>query len=189
MANVEISSTKQPSSFHCIIFYRWYTDNGVRERGRVMARLVGELLKSMGVLVWLDQFAMSRDTRREDVCDHITEGFQKAQMVIILSAPGDWDRFLESDDIHRWEWEMSMNSDKPVWLLQYEMPQGAEILGLDLSGRLKAFSEWLASLASTRDIPIRTLTMDTVDSVLVEVAKRAKHTPEKPRLRRGNYQS
>lgn len=69
-----------------------------------------------------------------------------------------------------------------MWLLQYEIPGAAELLGLDLVGRLKAFNEWqLASKASTRDIQIRTLTMDTIDSVLAEVAKQAKCAPEKLR--------
>ena len=75
-----------------------------------MARLVAEVLEAMGVTVWLDQHQMSRQANREEVLDGIHKAFQCARSVIILAAPGDWDRFADDDDIHRWEWEMSLRS-------------------------------------------------------------------------------
>lgn len=75
-----------------------------------MARTVARTLETMGVTVWLDQQQMSRQATREQVIAGIHKAFQRVQYVIILAAPGDWDRFVNEDDIHRWEWEMSLKS-------------------------------------------------------------------------------
>jgi hypothetical protein len=102
-----------PSNIYdCIIFYRWHTSDGLYERGRVMARLIAEVLRRMNIRVWLDQQEMSQSATREQVLDGVHKAFVRARYVIILAAPGDWQRFKDPEDIHRWEWEMSLKSGK-----------------------------------------------------------------------------
>ena len=52
-------------------------------------------------------------TRAPDqVVRRISDIFLSVPKVIILAAPGDWNRFTNADDIHRWEWELSLQSGK-----------------------------------------------------------------------------
>lgn len=81
-----------------------------------MARLVTEALKAMGMTVWLDQYQLSENAPREEVFETVYDAFLSARYVIILAAPGDWERFADDDDIHRWEWEISMKSSKLFYL-------------------------------------------------------------------------
>lgn len=78
-----------------------------------MARLVTEMLKKRSRQVWLDQLEMQRTTTPTQVVGKIAEIFLKVPQVIILAGPGDWLRFADSNDIHRWEWELSLRSGKP----------------------------------------------------------------------------
>ncbi|KAF9461361.1 hypothetical protein BDZ94DRAFT_1196210 [Collybia nuda] len=146
------------ATFDCIIFYRWYTRDGKRERGRAMARLIAAILEALGVTVWLDQHQMSRDTTRDQVLDGISKAFQRVRYVIILAAPGDWDRFVNRDDIHHWEWEISLKSGKPVWVLQHEVCPEIGLRPVDLADELSFFSNLLADLVLKRSIQIRTIT-------------------------------
>ncbi|KAI3605032.1 hypothetical protein WG66_001931 [Moniliophthora roreri] len=157
------------ATYDCIIFYRWFTRDGKQERGRVMARLIAEVLESMGVAVWLDQHEMSRSSTREQVLDGIRKAFQRVRYVVILAAPGDWDRFVDHDDIHQWEWEMSLKSDKPVWVLQYDTCPEIRPHPIDLAHRMSSFSVLLAGLVLRRAIEVRTIMMDNVDATLQEV--------------------
>lgn len=91
-----------------------------------MARLVAEILERMNVHVWLDQHEMSQSATREQVIQGIRRVFARVQSVIILAAPGDWQRFTDEEDIHRWEWELSLNSGRcsaaisvSWWLARY----------------------------------------------------------------------
>ncbi|KAJ3860130.1 hypothetical protein EV359DRAFT_49722, partial [Lentinula novae-zelandiae] len=159
-------------SYTCIIFYRWYTRDG-KNRGRVMARTVARTLETMGVTVWLDQQQMSRQATREQVITGIHKAFQRVQYVIILAAPGDWDRFVNEDDIHRWEWEMSLKSRKPVWVLQYETICPRLDLQTNLVHELLLFSDFLADLVLKRSIEVRSLTTENFYDVLEEITKGA----------------
>lgn len=75
-----------------------------------MARLIVEVLKRMNIRVWLDQLEMSQSATREHILDGVRKAFTRARYVIILAAPGDWQRFKDAEDIHRWEWEVSLKS-------------------------------------------------------------------------------
>lgn len=79
-----------------------------------MARLITAALEALGVNVWLDQYRMSRQATREQILDGVYKAFQCARYVIILVAPGDWDRFADKDDIHHWEWEISLKSSEYI---------------------------------------------------------------------------
>ncbi|KAH7873945.1 uncharacterized protein C8R40DRAFT_1161310 [Lentinula edodes] len=160
------------TSYTCIIFYRWYTQDG-KNRGRVMARTVAKTLEAMGVTVWLDQQQMSRQATREQVIAGIHKAFQRVQYVIILAAPGDWDRFVNEDDIHRWEWEISLKSRKPVWVLQYEtICPRLDLLQTNLVHELLLFSNFLADLVLKRSIEVRSITTENFYDVLEEITKR-----------------
>jgi len=104
--------TTAAAAYDCIIFYRWYTRDGKQARGRTMARLVTDALEALGMRVWLDQRQMSMDATREEVLEGVYNAFLCARYVIILAAPGDWDRFVNDNDIHRWEWEISLKSSE-----------------------------------------------------------------------------
>ncbi|KAJ3993121.1 hypothetical protein F5050DRAFT_1578294, partial [Lentinula boryana] len=161
-------------SYDCIIFYRWYTRDGKKDRGLVMARSVAETLQAQGIRAWLDQQQMNRDATREQVLTGIHNAFQGVQYVIILAAPGDWDRFLNEDDIHRWEWEISLKSGKPVWVLQYETihpPSRSGLLQISLVHELLLFSNLLADLAFKRRIEVRNLTSDNFYTTLKEIVE------------------
>lgn len=99
-------------TYDSIIFYRWTSPDGVFECGRIMARLVAEMMEKNRRRVWLDQWEMRRDTTSDQVVRQISDIFLCIPKVIILAAPGDWDRFTNADDIHRWEWELSLQSGK-----------------------------------------------------------------------------
>ncbi|KAJ3795632.1 hypothetical protein GGU11DRAFT_214185 [Lentinula aff. detonsa] len=163
---------RKSKSYDCIIFYRWYTRDGKKDRGLVMARSVAETLQAQGITAWLDQQQMNRDATREQVLIGIHNAFQGVQYVIILAAPGDWDRFLNEDDIHRWEWEISLKSGKPVWVLQYETiyPRSG-LLQISLVHELLLFSNLLADLALKRRIEVRNLTSDNFDTTLKEIVE------------------
>lgn len=77
-----------------------------------MARLVTEVLRSFGVTVWLDQQCVEMDANRENILRDVGEALKSSEVVIFLVAPGDWDRFLEAEDIHRWEWEAAIASSR-----------------------------------------------------------------------------
>ncbi|KAJ3823084.1 hypothetical protein F5880DRAFT_575039 [Lentinula raphanica] len=174
--------------YDCIIFYRWFTitQDGQQhsDRGLVMARAVADTLsRSFGITVWLDQYQMSRDATREQVLSGIHKAFQGVRYVIILAAPGDWDRFVNDDDIHRWEWEISLKSGKPVWVLQYDTkicpPNTASRSGggglllrqLSLVHELLLFSNRLAELAFERKLEVRNLTAENFYTTLEEIAQ------------------
>lgn len=99
-------------TYDSIIFYRWTSPDGVYERGRIMARLVAEMMEKNRRRVWLDQWEMNKNTTPDQVVRQISDIFLCVPKVIILAAPGDWDRFTNADDIHRWEWELSLQSGK-----------------------------------------------------------------------------
>ncbi|KAF5244026.1 hypothetical protein FANTH_7892 [Fusarium anthophilum] len=96
-------------AYDYIIFYRWLSPD-LYERGRVMARLVAEMIEKKSRRIWLDQHQMTRSTEAGEVTQRISNTFLSVSQIIILAAPGDWDRFTNPDDIHRWEWEMSLRS-------------------------------------------------------------------------------
>jgi hypothetical protein len=98
-------------AYDYIIFYRWLSPD-LYERGRVMARLVAEMIEKKSRRIWLDQHQMTRSTEAGEVTKRISNTFLSVSQIIILAAPGDWDRFTNPDDIHRWEWEMSLRSGK-----------------------------------------------------------------------------
>jgi len=75
-----------------------------------MARLVAEMIEKKTRRVWLDQRQMTRSTEAGEVTKRISQTFLSVSQIIILTAPGDWQRFSNMDDIHRWEWEMSLRS-------------------------------------------------------------------------------
>lgn len=77
-----------------------------------MARLVAEMIEKNNRRIWLDQREMKRTTSGEQVVVKITQKFPRVSQVIILYAPGDWLRFANTDDIHLWEWELSLRSGK-----------------------------------------------------------------------------
>ncbi|KAJ4474830.1 hypothetical protein J3R30DRAFT_3294862, partial [Lentinula aciculospora] len=158
-------------SFTCIIFYRWYTRDRKTDRGLVMARMVAETLEAIGVTVWLDPHQMSRDATREQVLTGIHKAFQRVQYVIILAAPGDWDRFVNEDDIHRWEWEISLKSRKPVWVLRYETSGPRSGLLHSLVHELLLFSHLLADLVSKRRIEVRNLTAENFHTTMEEISE------------------
>lgn len=84
-----------------------------------MARLVTEMLKKRSHQVWLDQLEMQRTTTPTQVVRKIAEIFLKVPQVIILAGPGDWLRFSDCNDIHRWEWEVSLRSGKSSFRCNY----------------------------------------------------------------------
>ncbi|KAJ9414477.1 HAD-like domain-containing protein [Fusarium oxysporum] len=120
-------SVESTYAYDYIIFYRWLSPD-LYERGRVMARLVAEMIEKKSRRLWLDQHQMTRSTEAGEVTKRISNTFLSVSQIIILAAPGDWDRFTNPDDIHRWEWEMSLRSDKQVWLLQYGLPDNGQAL-------------------------------------------------------------
>lgn len=75
-----------------------------------MARLVTEIFEKEGRQVWLDQRALDRTANPEHVVRTISKVFPCISQVIILVAPGDWQRFTDLEDIHRWEWELALRS-------------------------------------------------------------------------------
>lgn len=77
-----------------------------------MARLVAEIIEKKRRSVWLDQHQMTRSTGPKEVTKRISKSFLSVSQIIILAAPGDWHRFTNPDDIHRWEWEMSLRSSE-----------------------------------------------------------------------------
>lgn len=77
-----------------------------------MARLVTEMLNKRSRQVWLDQLEMQRTTAPRQVIEKIAGIFSRIPQVIILAGPGDWHRFVNPNDIHRWEWELSLQSGK-----------------------------------------------------------------------------
>ncbi|KAL2004577.1 hypothetical protein VTN00DRAFT_3313 [Thermoascus crustaceus] len=169
--------------YDCIIFYRWFTADGLYERGRIMARLVAEILERMNVRVWLDQHEMSQSATREQVIQGIRRVFAHVQSVIILAAPGDWQRFTDEEDIHRWEWELSLNSaDKPVWLLQHGFQPGpnTQCHRTDLASRLELFDLRLSQLVLQRKIHIRTISTGNIDHVMGEIAKNTSRSVDRP---------
>jgi hypothetical protein len=100
---------KEAYEYDYIIFYRWLSPD-LYERGRVMARLIAEMIEKKTRRVWLDQHQMTRSTEAGEVTKRIAQTFLSVSQIIILAAPGDWHRFSNMDDIHRWEWEMSLRS-------------------------------------------------------------------------------
>ncbi|KAF4977604.1 hypothetical protein FZEAL_5888 [Fusarium zealandicum] len=163
----------QPSPvYDYILFYRWLSPDGTYERGRVMARLVAEVIEKYSRRIWLDQHEMKRSISAGEVTRRIAETFLRVPKVIILAAPGDWQRFVEAQDIHRWEWEMSLESDKTIWLLQYGLSEGVRPFSKEqLASGLETYSPRLAKLARGRDIQIRLLSMENIDVVLKEIAE------------------
>ncbi|KAF5661245.1 nadph dehydrogenase 2 [Fusarium circinatum] len=168
-------SVETAYAYDYIIFYRWLSPD-LYERGRVMARLVAEMIEKKSRRIWLDQHQMTRSTEAGEVTKRISNTFLSVSQIIILAAPGDWDRFTNPDDIHRWEWEMSLRSDKQVWLLQYGLPDNGQALSrAQLAEGLEAYCPRLAELFKSRDVHIRSLTMDSIDVVLKEIAEAAHH--------------
>ncbi|KAF5697983.1 nadph dehydrogenase 2 [Fusarium globosum] len=162
-------------AYDYIIFYRWLSPE-LYERGRVMARLVAEMIEKKSCRIWLDQHQMTRSTEAGEVTKSISNTFLSVSQIIILAAPGDWDRFTNPDDIHQWEWEMSLRSDKQVWLLQYGLPDNGQALSrAQLAEGLETYCPGLAELFKSRDVHIRSLTMDSIDVVLNEIAEAAHH--------------
>ncbi|KAG4269006.1 hypothetical protein FPRO04_12355 [Fusarium proliferatum] len=162
-------------AYDYIIFYRWLSPE-LYERGRVMARLVAEMIEKKSCRIWLDQHQMTRSTEAGEVTKSISNTFLSVSQIIILAAPGDWDRFTNPDDIHRWEWEMSLRSGehKQVWLLQYGLPDNGQALSrAQLAEGLETYCPRLAELFKSRDVHIRSLTMDSIDVVLDEIAEAA----------------
>ncbi|KAE8316651.1 hypothetical protein BDV41DRAFT_561949 [Aspergillus transmontanensis] len=156
-------------TYDSIIFYRWTSPDGVFERGRIMARLVAEMMEKNRRRVWLDQWEMRRDTTSDQVVRQISDIFLCIPKVIILAAPGDWDRFTNADDIHRWEWELSLQSDKKIWILRYGVPETTQAPSKEqLAADLRHHSTRLADLAMKGNIQVRVLTMDNLNSVLIE---------------------
>lgn len=98
-------------SYDYILFYRWLSPD-LYERGRVMARLVAEVIEKNSRRIWLDQHQMTRTTEAVEVTKRISKTFHSVSQIIILAAPGDWNRFTNPEDIHRWEWEMSLLSGR-----------------------------------------------------------------------------
>ncbi|EWG52133.1 hypothetical protein FVEG_16929 [Fusarium verticillioides 7600] len=167
-------SVERTYAYDYIIFYRWLSPE-LYERGRVMARLVAEMIEKKSRRIWLDQHQMTRSTEAGEVTKRISNTFLSVSQIIILAAPGDWDRFTNPDDIHRWEWEMSLRSDKQVWLLQYGLPDDGQALSrAQLAESLETYCPTLAELFKSRDVHIRLLTMDSIDVVLKEIAEAAK---------------
>ncbi|EMT69174.1 hypothetical protein ACKRZS_007599 [Fusarium odoratissimum] len=166
-------SVESTYAYDYIIFYRWLSPD-LYERGRVMARLVAEMIEKKSRRIWLDQHQMTRSTEAGEVTKRISNTFLSVSQIIILAAPGDWDRFTNPDDIHRWEWEMSLRSDKQVWLLQYGLPDNGQALSrAQLAEGLEKYCPRLAELFKNRDVHIRSLTMDSIDVVLKEIAEAA----------------
>ncbi|KAE8402442.1 hypothetical protein BDV37DRAFT_272901 [Aspergillus pseudonomiae] len=147
-------------AYDCIIFYRWTSPDGMSERGRVMARLVAEMMEEA-----------KHGTRAPDqVVRRISDIFLSVPKVIILAAPGDWNRFTNADDIHRWEWELSLQSDKKIWILRYGVPETTQALSKEqLATDLRKHSGRLADLVMNENIQVRVLTMDNLKRVLREV--------------------
>ncbi|KNG88040.1 hypothetical protein ANOM_004080 [Aspergillus nomiae NRRL 13137] len=157
-------------AYNCIIFYRWTSPDGMSERGRVMARLVAEMMEEAKRRVWLDQWEMRRDTTPDQVVRRISDIFLSVPKVVILAAPGDWNRFTNADDIHRWEWELSLQSDKKIWILRYGVPETTQTLSKEqLATDLRKHSGRLADLVMNGNIQVRVLTMDNLKRVLREV--------------------
>jgi hypothetical protein len=102
---------KEAYDYDYIIFYRWLSPD-LYERGRVMARLVAEMIEKRNRRIWLDQHQMVRSTEATEVTKEISKTFSSVSQIIILAAPEDWHRFSNMDDIHRWEWEISLGSGK-----------------------------------------------------------------------------
>ncbi|KAF5717919.1 nadph dehydrogenase 2 [Fusarium mundagurra] len=185
-------SVETTYAYDYIIFYRWLSPD-LYERGRVMARLVAEMIEKKSRRIWLDQHQMTRTTEAGEVTKRISNTFLSVSQIIILAAPGDWDRFTNPDDIHRWEWEMSLRSgerkrnmisdfskltsdplEKQVWLLQYGLPDNGQALSrAQLAEGLETYCPRLAELFKSRDVRIRSLTMDSIDVVLKEIAEAA----------------
>ncbi|KAE8357114.1 hypothetical protein BDV27DRAFT_139922 [Aspergillus caelatus] len=158
-------------TYDSIIFYRWTSPDGVYERGRIMARLVAEMMEKNRRQVWLDQWEMNKNTTPDQVVRQISDIFLRVPKVIILAAPGDWDRFTNADDIHRWEWELSLQSDKKIWILRYGIPETTQAPSKEqLAADLRNHSTRLADLVMKGNIQVRVLTMDNLNSVLSELA-------------------
>ncbi|KAB8221465.1 hypothetical protein BDV33DRAFT_202465 [Aspergillus novoparasiticus] len=158
-------------AYDCIIFYRWTSPDGVHERGRIMARRVAETIKENSRRVWLDQWEMRRNTAPDQVVRRISDIFLCVPKVIILAAPGDWNRFTNADDIHRWEWELSLHSDKKIRILRYGVPETTQEPSKEqLAADLRAHSTRLADLVMKGNIQVRILTLDNLNSILNEVA-------------------
>ncbi|RKL38964.1 hypothetical protein BFJ72_g7094 [Fusarium proliferatum] len=79
-------------AYDYILFYRWLSPE-LYERGRVMARLVAEMIEKKSCRIWLDQHQMTRSTEAGEVTKNISNTFLSVSQIIILAAPGDWDRF------------------------------------------------------------------------------------------------
>ncbi|KAJ5399895.1 hypothetical protein N7465_010384 [Penicillium sp. CMV-2018d] len=153
-----------------IIFYRWRSPYDMYERGQVMARLVAEIIGKECHRVWLDQREMQRSTPPEQVIWKIANIFPRVSQVIILAAPGDWLRFANNDDIHRWEWELSLQSDKKIWLLQYgQHEQTTPFSQQDLVTGFGVYHPRLAELASKKFVSVRVVTMENIDGVIREI--------------------
>lgn len=111
MTNICNQDVEPTYSYDYILFYRWLSPD-LYERGRVMARLVAEVIEKNSRRIWLDQHQMTRTTEAVEVTKRISKTFHSVSQIIILAAPGDWNRFTNPDDIHRWEWEMSLLSGR-----------------------------------------------------------------------------
>ncbi|KAL0578460.1 hypothetical protein V5O48_003509 [Marasmius crinis-equi] len=114
---------------------------------------------------------MRREATREQVLDGVYKAFQRARNVIILVAPGDWDRFANSDDIHRWEWEISLRSSKPIWVLHHEACPGTCPQQANLAREMLLHSDMLAGLVLKRSIQVRIVTVEDLYTTLEEVAQ------------------
>lgn len=99
-----------------------------------MARLVSEMIEKRSRRIWLDQHQITRSTEPKEVTKRIGQTFLTVSQIIILAAPGDWDRFSNMDDIHRWEWEMSLRSGKSTRYLDYSRGLGANSAKLRQAG-------------------------------------------------------
>ncbi|KAF4993108.1 hypothetical protein FGRMN_6723 [Fusarium graminum] len=164
-------NNKANYAYDYILFYRWLSPD-LYERGRVMARLVAEMMEKNSRRIWLDQHQMTRCTEPGEVTKRISKTFCSVSQIIILAAPGDWNRFTNPEDIHRWEWEMSLLSDKQVWLLHYGLPDdGKTVTKEQLAKGLETYCPRLADLFMCKDVHLRSLSMDSIDVVIREIAE------------------
>ncbi|CEI60236.1 unnamed protein product [Fusarium venenatum] len=184
----KVINVRQAYEYDYIIFYRWLSPD-LYERGRVMARLVAEMIQKSSRRIWLDQHQIIRSAEPKEVTKRIAQTFLTVSQIIILAAPGDWDRFSNMDDIHRWEWEMSLRSgeymltitssklilttsDKQVWLLQYGMSENDQPPSKEqLAAGMEAHCPKLAKLFMSKDVHIRSLSMDSIDTVVSEISE------------------
>jgi len=161
-------SNAPPKETTCMILYRWLADGGKRERGRIMARLVSEILRSLEIPVWLDQNRIDVDAGKEEVYSIVGEAFKFSKVIVFLAAPGDWDRFADPDDIHRWEWEVAIESGKPIFVLLHETTDISQILAERHRIYLGAFAKTLDK-ALKEKINLRPVTTRNIDDVLREI--------------------